>query len=102
MSRRRPGAGDGRSVDYARFDRVVVDRLIGGQPPGQPIGAAEAAEVVRLLARRCYSDGQIALVLGCHRRSVIRIRRRRGIAAGVPRGSNQGYPGVPTRARAAN
>lgn len=76
-------------TNYDDFDEVLVDRIVAGDRAGCPISAAEAAEAVRILAGRGYNDGQIAYRLGFTRRSVIRIRRRRGIAAALPRGSNR-------------
>jgi hypothetical protein len=79
-----------RLYDYADFDEIVVDRLVHGHRPGEPIRAADAAEATRRLARLGYSDGQIAKRLGFRRRSVIRIRQRLGIPAALAAdGSNQ-------------
>ncbi len=78
---------DARVVDYAGFDPVIVDRVIEERRVGTPLPAAESAEAVRRLAAQGYSDGQIAHRLGFTRRSVVRIRARRGIAPGVPRGT---------------
>lgn len=90
-------------VNYDHFDQVVVDRIVAGTHPGAPIRVADAAEATRRLAALGYSDGQIAHRLGFTRRSVWRIRRRRGIPAALPFGSN-GYDaavGAPNRPRLA-
>jgi len=91
----------GKPPDYTAYDEVVVQRLMADRFPGEAISAADAAEATRRLARRSYSDGQIAYRLGMHRRSVIRIRARHGIPAGLPVGSNRhDRPhDVPTRSR---
>lgn len=90
-------------TDYDDFDQVVVDRLVAGRHPGEPIRAADAAEAVRRLAALGYSDGQIAARLGFARRSVKRIRDRRNIPAALPVGSNghSNYPAAPNRPRKA-
>ncbi len=80
---------DGRSVDYACFDPVIVDRVIRERRVGSTLPAAETAEAVRRLAAQGYSDGQIAHRLGFTRRSVVRIRARLGITPGVPRGARR-------------
>lgn len=78
-----------RATDYADFDQVVVDRLVAGRLPGEPIRAADAGEATRRLAAAGYSDGQIAARLGFRRRSVIRIRGRLGIPAALTPNDNQ-------------
>lgn len=78
-----------RLTDYDAFDEVVVERLVAGRRPGEPIRAAEAGEATRRLARLGYSDGQIAARLGYNRRSVIRIRTRLGIPAALTPTDNQ-------------
>lgn len=75
-------------TNYDDFDEVLVERIVNGDRVGVPIPAAEAAEAVRILAGRGYDDGQIAHRLGFTRRSVVRIRRRRGIPGALPFGSN--------------
>lgn len=83
---------------YARYDVVVVERVISGWHTG-PIRIADAAEVVRRMAAHGYSDGQIAYRLRRSVRSVERVRARRGIPAALPRGgANQHtrHPGVPS------
>ncbi len=77
---------DARSINYADFDPVIVERVISGHRVGSALPAPESAEVVRRLAAQGYSDGQIAHRLGFTRRAVARIRQRRGIAPGVMRG----------------
>ena len=74
-------------TDYDDFDHVVVDRLVAGRHPGEPIRAADATEATRRLAAAGYTDGQIAHRLGFTRRSVARIRARRGIPAAAPVGT---------------
>jgi hypothetical protein len=78
-----------RLYDYADFDTVIVDRLVGGQRPSALITAADAAEATRRLAARGYSDGQIAARLGFRRRSVHRIRKRLGIPAALTPNDNR-------------
>lgn len=90
-----------RPTDYADFDEIVVERLVAGRLPGEPIRAADAGEAVRRLARRGYSDGQIAEHLGFRRRSVLRIRQRLDIPAALT-SSDNGHTrpiDAPTRAR---
>jgi hypothetical protein len=78
-----------RLYDYTDYDAVVVERLVAGHRPGEPIRAADAAEATRRLAALGYSDGQIAARLGFRRRSVVRIRARLGIPAALsPNGDN--------------
>jgi len=91
----------GKPPDYAAYDEVVVQRLLDDRLPGEPIRAADAAEATRRLARRGYSDGQIAHRLGIYRRSVIRIRHRLGIPAALTVGRNHydRLHDVPTRPR---
>lgn len=90
-------------TDYTDFDEVVVERLVAGRHPGEPIRAADAGEATRRLARLGYSDGQIAARLGFRRRSVVRIRSRLGIPAGMPVGGNHHTQlhAAPSRPRAA-
>lgn len=78
-----------RLTDYDAFDEVVVERLVAGHRPGEPIRAADAGEATRRLARLGYSDGQIAVRLGFNRRSVIRIRERLSIPAALKPNQNQ-------------
>lgn len=90
-----------RPTDYTDFDEIVVERLVAGRMPGEPIRAADAGEAVRRLARHGYSDGQIAEHLGFRRRSVLRIRQRLNIPAALTPNDN-GYTRLidaPTRAR---
>lgn len=91
--------------DYDTFDEVVVERIVNGRRVGAPIGAPEAAEAVRRLARVGFSDGQIAFRIGFTRRAVQRIRSRRGVPAALsPSGGGYGLiplTQAPTRARAA-
>lgn len=90
-----------RPTDYTDFDDVVVERLVAGQHPGELIRAADAGEAVRRLARRGYSDGQIAVRLGLTRRSVKRIRDRLEIPAAL-KPSDNGHTrriDAPTRPR---
>lgn len=91
----------GKPPDYTAYDEVVVQRLMADRFPGEAIRPADAAEATRRLARRGYSDGQIAYRLGVHRRSVTRIRARLGIPAALAVGENH-YDRLhdePTRAR---
>lgn len=88
---------DWHNPDLSAFDDEVVRRLLAGEAVGAPRTPADTVEAVRRMAALKWSDGQIAHRLGCHRRSVIRIRQKHGIAAGVPFGANAGLPGVPTR-----
>lgn len=92
-----------RPTDYTDFDEVVVERLVAGRLPGEPIRAADAGEATRRLARIGFSDGQIAVHLGFHRRSVKRIRDRLGIAAALSPSDNHHarLHDVPTRPRKA-
>jgi len=92
-----------RPTDYADFDEVVLERLVAGRHPGEPIRAADAAEATRRMARLGYSDGQIAARLGFRRRSVVRIRHRLGIAAALRPDQNvyDRLHDVPTRPRRA-
>lgn len=76
------------AVDYDAFDAVIVDRIVAGDPAGAPITTAAAAEAVRRLARAGYDDGQIAYRLNYRRRSVLRIRHRRGIPGALKVGQN--------------
>jgi hypothetical protein len=89
-----------RPRHYDRYDHVLVERIIAGEHRGT-IGVIDAAEVVRRMARRGYSDGQIAYRLGRTTRSVLRVRRRLGIPPVVlSRGANQyalAHPEAPTR-----
>jgi hypothetical protein len=93
----------GWKTNYDDFDEVIVLRVVCGERLGTPIPAAEAAEAVRRLAQRGYDDGQIAYRLGFRRRSVVRIRQRRGIPAALPVGSNHydRLVDAPSRARSA-
>ncbi len=76
------------AVDYTDVDDVIVRRVMGDEPHGAPLSPADAAAAVKRLAGLRYSDGQIAYLLGCSRRSVHRIRVRHQIPAGVPRFTN--------------
>ena len=78
-----------RPTDYGDYDAVVVERLVAGRHPGEPIRAADAGEATRRLARLGYSDGQIAARLGFRRRSIVRIRTRLGIPAALTPNQNQ-------------
>lgn len=74
-----------RPTDYGTFDHAVVATILSGawRPRGAHVlDPADTAEVVRRLAARHYSDGQIAYVLGSPRRTVLRIRHRLGLAPG--------------------
>jgi DNA invertase Pin-like site-specific DNA recombinase len=53
-----------------------------------PVYPTDAEEIVRRLAARRFSDGQIAYRLGCWRRTVYRIRKRANIPAALPSGVN--------------
>lgn len=81
------------------FDEVVVQRLMRGQR--ERARTVDYQEAIIRLARRHYSDGQIAHVLGKTRESVQRIRARRGCPPALPYGSNQFslITHVPTRHR---
>lgn len=72
-----------RPRNYADFDEVAVQRLMSGEElqshHRSPIRAVDVAEAVRRLAGDGYSDGQIAYLIGYTRRSIIRIRQRRGV-----------------------
>lgn len=70
-------------TDYSAFDEVVVVRLVTNRHTGGRIHPADAGEACRRLAEAGFTDGQIALRLGCWRRTVIRIRRRLGISAAL-------------------
>jgi hypothetical protein len=80
-------------------DEVLVERIIRGEHHPGRVRLAESVEVVRRMAARGYSDGQIAYRLGRPVRSVLRTRARHGIPAALPRGgANQHsrHPGVPS------
>lgn len=78
-------------VPRGPYDEVVVDRLITGHPAGR-VRPADLAEAIRRLAGNQYSDGQTALLVGRSRRTVLRVRSRHRIPAGVPSGSSRHLP----------
>lgn len=80
-----------RAVDYAAYDRVVVERLVAGDHPGEPLRPADAGEATRQLVRRGFDDGQIAARLGYTRRHVLRIRQLLGIPPALPRNTGNGH-----------
>lgn len=87
-----------RAIDYARFDEVKVLRTLAGHLPFRGLTYAERAEVVRRAASAGYSDGQTAVLLDCPRRSVLRIRQRRGIpSAFASDGDNRLRVAAPTK-----
>lgn len=85
------------SADLSDFDEEVVRRLLADEPVGSRPRRADTVEAVRRMAGSGWSDGQIAFRFGFHRRSVIRIRQKHGIASGVPFGAYAGLPGLPNR-----
>lgn len=66
-------------------DPLIVDTLIRGGEVAGRVANADADEVIRILAERGFTDGQIAHVLGRWRRSVSRRRDQLGIEPAVPR-----------------
>lgn len=83
--------------DFTDFDHEVVRRLLAGERVGAVRRFADTLEAVRRMARAGWSDGQIAYRLGCHRRSVWRIRARYAIPAALPVGATKGVSGIPNR-----
>lgn len=87
-------------ADPSRADEVVVMRALQGRRPSHRLNDHDRAGIVDQMARRNYSDGQIAWALDSPRRSVLRIRTRLSIPPGLPSGSNQGHlvhPDYPIR-----
>lgn len=64
------------------LDRVVLDRVLTGTTVNVPIH--DRPPIVRELASRGMSDGEIARRLGVWTETVLRIRHRHGIPAAVP------------------
>lgn len=69
-----------RSESYV--DPAAVDRCLNGDLPGAH--RTVKAEAVRVLAGRRKPDREIAELIGCTERTVLRIRKDFGIAAGNP------------------
>lgn len=69
------------------LDPVVVDRLLAGTPTEVPMSDRPA--IVRELAAHGHSDQDIARLIGVWGETVLRIRQRHSIPAGVPVGSDQ-------------
>jgi len=67
-------------------DRVVIDRLLAGTRVDVP--TPDRPPIVRVLAAHGRSDGDIARLLGVWPETVLRIRQRTGIPAGLPIGSD--------------
>lgn len=80
------GAGSLTDVDL-----VAMERALDGEP-ARPLGIAERVAAVRIAAGRRWNDREIADRIGVASRHVLRIRRRHGIASGVPLGTNQHSP----------
>ena len=87
-----------RVTDWSAYDEEIVRWLMARER--SPFGPIDAVEAVRRMAARGESDGQIADALGFRRRSVLRLRSKHGIPAGVPHGSAPMLP-YPTRPVAA-
>lgn len=81
-------------------DEVAVERALAGSPVR--LRTADRHEVIRRLVARQYHDGQIAHVLGCPRRSVVRTRALLGLEPVISRraGAHIVPVDAPTRARA--
>jgi hypothetical protein len=92
----------GRPPDYTAYDPIAVTLIVDdGIRPTSTLHPADRLEVIRRLAAREWSDGQIAELLRMYRRSVARARKQHGIPPGRPRGASSRCLPVraPTRPR---
>lgn len=74
---------------FREYDDVFVSAVVNGWCITGKAYPSDAMEIVRRMAARGHSDGQIAYRLNCWRRTVTRIRMRNNIPPALVKGSNR-------------
>lgn len=90
------GSRKGHPHTFREYDDVFVSAVVGGWCVTGNVHPSDAVEIVRRMAARGHSDGQIAHRLNCWRRTVMRIRTRNNIPPALIRGSNQLLTSAPS------